>query len=125
VPQCRAITRDGSRCKASVRPGVEWCYNHDPARSEERRRNASRAGRSKPNREITDLKDQLQEIADNVLDGSADARRAAVAVQALQAKRAVLETERRVRELEEIERRLTALEDVRYREERSAGYGGL
>jgi hypothetical protein len=47
MSQCQGIKRDGSRCTQSVPAGVQWCFNHDPNRAEERRRNASRAGAPK------------------------------------------------------------------------------
>jgi len=107
---CAGIKADGSRCRASVGPGVQWCYNHDPARAEERRRNASRAGRSRPNREITSLKSQLQEVADGVLSGKIEPKRGAVAVQALSAMIRAIEQERRIRELDDIAERLEQVE---------------
>jgi hypothetical protein len=94
----------------SVKPGVEWCYNHDPARAEERRRNASRAGRSRPNREIAALKAHLRTVADGVLNGTIEPKRGAVSVQALSALTRAIEQERKIRELEELEERIEALE---------------
>src|SRR5215216_2988573 len=110
MAQCRAIKADGSRCMSSVKPGVEWCYNHDPSRAEERRRNASRAGRSRPNREIAALKAQLRTVADGVLNGTIEPKRGAVSVQALSALTRAIEQERKIRELEELEERIAALE---------------
>ena len=92
------------------RPGDEWCFNHDPARSEERRRNASRAGRSTGGREIGQLKKRISDVVDAVLEGSQDRGRAAVAIQGLNALRGVLELERKVRELDELEARIEELE---------------
>jgi hypothetical protein len=40
-----------------VRP---YCQHHDPARAEEQRRAASRAGKSKPSRELLGIKAQLE-----------------------------------------------------------------
>jgi hypothetical protein len=110
--QCAGIKRDGSRCSASVPPGVEHCFNHDPLRREERRRNAARAGRSRPNKELVALKGQLQEIADGVLAGDLIPGRAAIAVQALNVKIRALEQERRWRELGELEERIEQLERI-------------
>ena len=110
MPQCQGIKRDGGRCTLSVRPGDEWCFNHDPARAEERRRNASRAGRSTGSREIGQLKKRISEVVDAVLEGSQDRGRAAVAIQGLNALRGALELERKVRELDELEARIEELE---------------
>ena len=124
MPQCRAIKADGSRCMTSVKPGVEWCYNHDPARAEDRRRNASRAGRSRPNHEIASLKSQLQGVADGVLDGSTDPKRGAVAVQALSAMIRAIEQQRRIREQEEILERLDQLEEQERQRQAYGSTGG-
>jgi len=110
MPRCAGIKRDGGRCTAIVGPPQTHCYQHDPARAEERKRNASRAGRSAGGREIKDLKGRISDVVDAVLDGSQDRGRAAVAVQGLSALRGVLELERRVRELDEIAERLEELE---------------
>jgi hypothetical protein len=45
---------------------------HDPNRAAERRRNASRGGRSKANAEIAGLKAQLKKLAADVLSGEVD-----------------------------------------------------
>jgi translation elongation factor EF-1beta len=120
MPQCSAIKRSGTRCTASVRPGDEWCWNHDPANADKRRRNASRAGTSTGGREIKDLKRRISEVIDAVLDGSQDRGRAAVGIQGLNALRSVLELERRVREADELEARLREVEAV-IRAEREEG----
>ena len=46
MPRCVGIKRDGAQCTTIVKPPQTHCYQHDPARAEERRRNASRAGKS-------------------------------------------------------------------------------
>lgn len=108
--RCQGIKRDGGRCTASVAPGVQWCFNHDPERSADRKRNASRAGKSSGGREIRDLKRRISDVVDAVLEGSQDRGRAAVAIQGFNALRGVLELERKVKEQEEILERIAALE---------------
>ena len=94
----------------SVPAGVQWCFNHDPTRAEERRRNASRAGKSAGGREIKDLKRRISDVIDAVLEGSQDRGRAAVAIQGFNALRGVLELERKIKETDELEARIEALE---------------
>ena len=112
MPRCAGLKRDGGRCSVSVAAGVQWCFNHDPARAEERKRNASRAGRSSSaaGREVRDLKRRISEVVDNVLEGALERGRAAVAIQGLNALRGALELERRVREIDELEERLAEIE---------------
>ena len=112
MPQCQGIKRDGGRCTASVPVGVQWCFNHDPERAAERKRNASRAGRSTGGREIRDLKRRISNVIDAVLEGSQDRGRAAVAIQGFNALRGTLELERKVKETDELEARIEELEQV-------------
>jgi hypothetical protein len=110
MARCAGTTRDGKQCTVIVRPPQTYCYQHDPDRSEERRRNASRAGKSIGGREIRDLKKRISEVIDAVLEGSQDRGRAAVAIQGFNALRGILELERKIRELDELEARIEALE---------------
>ncbi len=110
MARCAGAKRDGRQCTAIVKPPNEYCYQHDPARSVERKRNASRAGKSTGGREIRDLKRRISDVIDAVLEGSRDRGRAAVAIQGFNALKGVLELERKVREVDELESRLEALE---------------
>ena len=112
MTQCAGIKRDGGRCAVVVGPGQSHCYAHDPDRAQERRRNASRGGKSKSSGgELLDLKRQLKDLAAGVLDGSVD-RGAAVANQLLNTVVRVVEQQRKIRETEELAARLEALEEV-------------
>ena len=108
--RCASIKRDGGRCTTIVKPPQTHCYQHDPNRSEERRRNASRAGKSTGGREIKDLKRRISEVVDTVLEGSQDRGRAAVAIQGFNALKGVLELERKIKETDALEARIEALE---------------
>lgn len=112
MAQCAGIKRDGGRCTVVVGPGQSHCYQHDPDRSEERKRNASRGGRSRGNGEIADLKGQLKKLATDVLDGKVERGDAVVVNQILNTRVRLLEQERRIRETEELATRLEALEEV-------------
>ena len=107
---CSGIKRDGGRCTATVEPPQEYCWWHDPANADKRRRAASRGGKGGGGREIRDLKKRISGVVDAVLSGSQDRGRAAVAIQGLNALRGVLELERKVRELDELEARIEELE---------------
>jgi hypothetical protein len=112
MARCAGTTRDGRQCTVIVKPPQAYCYQHDPARSEERRRNASRAGKSVGGREIRDLKKRISEVIEAVLEGSQDRGRAAVAIQGFNALKSVLELERRIKETEELEARIESLEQT-------------
>jgi hypothetical protein len=112
MPQCAGIKRDGGRCTVVVGPGATHCYAHDPGRAGERKRNASRGGKSKGNTEIADLKAQLRKLAAGVLSGEVGRSEAAVVNQILNTRARLIELERKIREQEELEARMEALEGV-------------
>ena len=112
MAQCAGIKRDGGRCAVVVGAGQSHCYAHDPDRWQERRRNASRGGRSKGQGELGELKKRIRSLAAEVLDGTADRSRAAVANQLYNTLIRAIEQERKQRELEELAGRLEALEEV-------------
>src|SRR3712207_6132073 len=66
---CRASKRDGSLCTAPATGANGYCWAHDPANSEQRRRIASKGGRGKGGGELSDLKRQVKELAADVLEG--------------------------------------------------------
>ncbi len=112
MARCVGYKRDGGRCTAIVKPSNEYCYQHDPARSEERRRNASKAGASKPNRELADIKRLVGGLVAGVLKGTTDRSDAAVCGQLLNTQIRAVAVELKVREQLELIERLEALEDA-------------
>lgn|SRR5215216_549227 len=110
---CAAVKPDGSRCKARAMQGSEWCFNHHPDRSEERRRNASkggkRGGRGRPQVEVNNVKTQLQDLVDGVLDGRVERADAIAVGQLLNTFIRAVGVELKVREQEEITREVEAL----------------
>jgi|SRR5215203_5655418 len=112
MARCAGIKRDGGWCTVVVGSGQTHCYQHDPDRSQERRRNASRGGKSKGNGELADLKKRVKDLASDVLCGKADKGRAAVANQLYNTLIRAIEQDRKMRELGELAERLEALEEV-------------
>jgi len=110
MARCQGIKQDGGRCTASVPEGSQWCFNHDPAHAGERKRNAARAGKSRPNREILDIKVLLGGLTERVLEGDLPTSVAAVANQLINTRLRAIETERRVKETEELEERIERIE---------------
>src|SRR5215204_4237403 len=114
--RCAGITAVGDRCKAEAMPQEEWCWNHHPDYEQARRRRASkggkRGGRGRPQRETEAIKALLENLTDRVLSGDLDTGRAAVANQLVNTRLRAIETERKVKETEELEGRMEALERV-------------
>ena len=109
---CSAIKADGERCKGIARAGSEWCPANDPARSEARRRAASKAGKARPSRDLADVKAQLRQLADQVLEGTVDKSRAAVAGQLYNTLIRAVSVELKAKEVEELEQRISELERI-------------
>jgi len=113
MPRCAGIKRDGGRCAVVVGAGHTHCYAHDPGRSEERRRNASRGGRTKGSGgELAALKKQMKDLAADVLEGEQETSRAAVANQIFNTLIRAMEQERKNLETGELAERLEAMEGV-------------
>ena len=110
MARCAGSKPSGEPCERIVGASQTYCFSHDPGRRDERRRNASRAGRSKPNREIAGIKTRLSDLADDVLGGEVDKGVAAVASQVFNVYLRAVSVELRAREQVELEQRLEELE---------------
>ncbi len=112
MPRCSATKEDGSPCERIVGASQDYCYAHDPAKAEARRRNASRGGKSKGNQRLAKLDKQLEDLAADTLDDKVERGVAAVVNQIINTRARFIELERKIKEAEELEGRLEALEDV-------------
>src|SRR5215217_7957776 len=85
--RCLGTKRDNSPCTVSVTPPQTYCWWHDPANADARKqaaaRGGKRAGRGRPQAELSDIKRRLSDLADDVLEGRQDRAVAAVASQVL------------------------------------------
>jgi hypothetical protein len=91
--------------------------------AEKRKRVASKGGKSKPNRELADIKRRLFQLTDSVLNGSQDRASAAVAGQLLNGIIRAVGVELKVREQEDLTERLEQLEAALERQKERGGYG--
>jgi len=123
MSQCAGIKRAGGRCEVVVSGLKTHCYHHDPATAEKRKRVATKGGKSKPNRELADIKRRLLALTDAVLDGSQDRASAAVAGQLLNTLIRCCGLELKVREVDELDARLQELESLLERQKERGGYG--
>ena len=120
---CAGIKRDGTRCTTSVSPGAQWCYNHDPARQAERRRNAARGSKARASGELAGIKARLSDLADDVLEEKVDKGAAAVAGQLLNTYLRAVSVELKAREQLELIERLEVLEETLARNKENRWYG--
>jgi hypothetical protein len=121
--RCAGTKRDNSPCTATVEPPQRFCWWHDPANADKRRRAASKAGKSKPSRELARIKQRLSDLADDVLEGRQDRAVAAVASQVLNVYLRAVSVELKVREQQEITERLEELESLLEQRKGERRYG--
>jgi hypothetical protein len=69
MARCAGFKPDGSPCERIVDDRYTYCYSHDPARKEQRRRAASKAGKAKPGSEIAELKAKLAKLYEDTRAG--------------------------------------------------------
>src|SRR5919112_1227896 len=108
--RCRATKANGEPCTLAATGPQGFCWAHDPANRDKRRRMASKAARSKPGRELSSVKALLEDLTDRVLSGELSTGQAAVANQLVNTRLRTIEQERKIRELQELAVRLEALE---------------
>jgi hypothetical protein len=109
--RCHGTRRNGERCTQTVEPPNAYCWHHAPERAEERRRAASRAGRSRPSTEVRTIKEEIKGVISGVKAGEIDRNDAAVMIQGYRALKDFIALERRIRvedelaaEIEELKR---------------------
>ena len=107
---CTGIKRDGGRCTLPAAASSGLCWLHRPDRADERRRAASKAGRSRPSREIAQIKAALDDLYAAVESGQISPSVGAILNQITNTRLRSLEAERKVRQSEDMEARLEALE---------------
>jgi len=112
MPRCSANKADGTPCQAIVSESQQLCHAHNPARADQRRRAASKAGKSRTGGELTEIKRQLKQIANDVIAGRLQTGRGSVAAQVLGVYIRAAEQERRQRELEELTGEVKELREV-------------
>jgi hypothetical protein len=110
MPRCAGSKPNGAPCERIVGASRTYCFAHDPATAEQRSRNASKAGRTKPLRELVEVKKKLRELADDVLAGTVDRDDAGVASRILSVYLRAVEQERKQLEQDEILERIEELE---------------
>ncbi len=100
-----------------------YCYHHDPAMAEKRKRVATRGGRSKgSNRELADIKRLISGLIGGVLKGTTNRGDAAVCGQLLNTQIRAVAVELKVREQLDLIERVEELESLLERQSEGRGY---
>ena len=120
---CRATKRSGDPCTLPATDSSGFCWAHNPANAEKRRRIASRAGKGKPNAEVRTVKARLQALADMVEEGQMDRADAAVIGQIWGTYIRAVGMELRVKEFGEMAREVEELREIVEMNKGRGGYG--
>jgi hypothetical protein len=99
---CRATKANGEPCTLPANGPNGFCWAHAPENAEKRRRAASKAARSKGNKEVADLKEEIKSVITDVKAGNLDRNDAAVMIQGYRALKDFIALERQVRETDEL-----------------------
>jgi len=102
MSRCRATKANGEPCTLPANGKQGFCWAHDPATAEQRRRRAQRGGRAKGNREVSTLKEEIKTVIADVRAGDLDRNDAAVMIQGYRALKDFLALERQVKETDEL-----------------------
>lgn len=99
---CAGITQAGRRCTLPAGGSSGMCWLHDPTRADQRHRHASKAARSKGNKEVADLKEEIKTVIADVRAGDLDRNDAAIMIQGYRALKDFIALERQVKETDEL-----------------------
>ena len=114
MAKCSGITQAGTACKGIPIDGSAWCYVHDPDHAEERRRHGARGGkrggRGRPQAELTDIKNRIRAMVEDVRNGTVDRADAAVCGQLYNTLLRAISVELKVAEQKDILERMHELE---------------
>lgn len=72
MSQCRGVKRNKEPCTLPARDSNGYCWAHSPENAEQRRRAASRAGKSKPNQEVRLIKEEIKAAIAGTKSGGLD-----------------------------------------------------
>jgi len=118
--RCAAITKAGERCQGTATGGAGYCFAHDPARASERKRNARRGGSAGGNGrpgtpgvgDVAQVRQEIRGVIGGVLKGTIHRSTGGVLFQGFNTLLRGFETERKIREQDELEDRIAELERI-------------
>jgi hypothetical protein len=110
MARCTFIKLGGQRCRGIPVRGSDLCAAHHPDYQERRRAGARRGGKARGAGELAAIKSEIRSVIGSVQRGKLDRGVGAVVFQGYNTLLRAVETERRVRELDELEERIVAME---------------
>ena len=109
--RCSFIKPNGERCGGAATGSQGYCWAHAPENAEQRRRQASRAAKSKGNREVATLKAEIKQVISDVKAKDLDRNDAQAKIAGYRTMRDFIELERRVKETDELAAEIAELKE--------------
>jgi hypothetical protein len=100
--RCHATKANGELCTLPANGPQGLCWAHAPENAEKRRRAASKAARSKGNKEVALLKEEIKDVIAEVRTGEIDRNAAAVMLQGYRTLKDYIVLQRQVKEQDEL-----------------------
>jgi len=127
MKRCEALKDGGARCKGRAMEGSDWCYNHDPSKAEERKRNARRGGKAGGRGrsgldETAEAKRWIKSLVARLIKGEVERDMATACFMGLNVLARYIEVERKLRDQEELVERMDAIEEA-LKQGRKSKYG--
>ncbi len=121
---CRATKRNNEPCTLSATDHNGYCWAHDPAHAAKRKQIAVKGGRSRAGGELVGVKAEIREVIEAVRSEALERSTGAVVFQGFNTLLKALDTERRIREADELAREVEELRElVEMNKERNSRWG--
>src|SRR5215218_2093550 len=108
--RCTAITKGGERCKLDA-TGGSYCWSHNPQFREQRRRQGARGGKARGSGSIAAVMRKIESVIDDILEGRLERGKGAVVFQGYNVLLKAYDTDRKLREVDELLERIERLEE--------------
>jgi hypothetical protein len=112
MARCTYIKVGRERCRGVAVRGSDLCAAHHPDYRERRRSGARRGGKARGTSEMASVKAEIKRVIEDVLDSRIERGVGTAAFMGFNALLKAIETERRIREQDELEERIAALEQA-------------
>jgi hypothetical protein len=123
MARCAGIKANGDPCRLAALAPQDVCWAHAPENAAKRKRAASRGGKSKPSKELADVKRLIISLITGVLKGTTNRADAAVCGQLANTQLRAVAVELKVREQLDLTERVEELESLLERQKERGGYG--
>jgi hypothetical protein len=109
---CRATKRNNEPCTLSATDPNGYCWAHSPRHAAKRKQIAAKGGRGRGAGELVGVKSEIREVIEAVRSEALERSTGAVVFQGFNTLLKALDTERRIREADELTRQVEELREL-------------